>query len=225
MGAPDALSCHDAGDHHARPFGPARRQLPFLAILALAIGGVAYTNVSQRPLVVYWECLAIATGIVCVITHWPTVGAKQSRRGLMWTQGLHWLAILVTMNVMLFSHVQQVLPSLAASLVLLLLLGTGALLAGIHLASPQIGFLGLSLVLAVPAISWVKQSTLFLVLAAVFFVGLAIAFWSYWNDTGPSEPQLLESDMPNLTKISSEAADNARRDNQGFVPIADISKS
>ena len=68
---------------------------------------------------------------------------------------------------------------------LLVLLALGTFLAGVHLRSLQIGFLGLALALAVPAISWVKQSALFFILAAVFLVGLAMAFWSYWGDTHP----------------------------------------
>ena len=146
-----------AEDHGASKIGLVGRQLPFLAILALAIGGVAYTNISQRPLVGYWEFLAIAMGIVCVVTQWSELEDKQARFRLMWIQGLHWLAVLVTMNIMLLSGVQQLLPTLATSLVLLILLGLGTFLAGVHLASLQIGFLGLALALAVPAISWVKQ--------------------------------------------------------------------
>ena len=184
----DASSGH-AEDHSASKIGVVGRQLPFLAILALAIGGVAYTNISQRPLVGYWEFLAIAMGIVCVVTQWSELEDKQARFRLMWTQALHWLAVLVTMNIMLLSGVQQLLPTLATSLVLLMLLALGTFLAGVHLRSLQIGFLGVALALAVPAISWVKQSALFLILAVVFFVGLAMAFWSYWGDTHPVEPR------------------------------------
>jgi hypothetical protein len=182
----DASSGH-AEDHSASKIGLVGRQLPFLAILALAIGGVAYTNISQRPLVGYWEFLAIAMGIVCVVTQWSELEDKQARFRLMWTQALHWLAVLVTMNIMLLSGVQQLLPTLATSLVLLMLLALGTFLAGVHLLSLQIGFLGVALALAVPAISWVKQSALFLILAVVFLVGLAMAFWSYWSDAHPAD--------------------------------------
>jgi hypothetical protein len=181
----EASSVHSTEDHSAGRISLVRRQLPFLAILALAIGGVAYTNISQRPLVGYWEFLAVVTGLVCVVTQWSDLEDRQARFRLMWTQALHWLAVLVTMNIMLFSGVQQVLPTLATGLVLLILLALGTFLAGVHLLSLQIGFLGLALALAVPAISWVKQSALFLILAVVFFVGLALAFWSYWGDTHP----------------------------------------
>ena len=114
----DALSGHNTEDHSASKISLVRRQLPFLVILALAIGGVAYTNISKRPLVGYWEFLAIVMGLVCVVTQWPELEDKQARFRLMWTQALHWLAVLVTMNIMLFSGVQQLLPTLASSLVL-----------------------------------------------------------------------------------------------------------
>ena len=49
----DAPAGPSAEDHSDRKISLVRRQLPFLAILALAVGGVAYTNISQRPLVGY----------------------------------------------------------------------------------------------------------------------------------------------------------------------------
>jgi hypothetical protein len=67
--------------------------------------------------------------------------------------------------------------------VLLTLLALGTFLAGLNLPSVQICFLGFALVLAVPAISWIKQSALFLVLAVVAFIGLVIAFWSHRSPT------------------------------------------
>jgi hypothetical protein len=196
----DASSGHSAEDHSASTIRLVRRQLPFLAILVLAIGGVAYTNISQRPLVGYWEFLAIAMGVVCVVTQWSELEDKQARFRLMWTQALHWLAVLVTMNIMLFSGVQQVLPTLATGLVLLILLALGTFLAGVHLVSLQIGFLGLALALAVPAISWVKHSALFLILAVVFFVGLAMAFWSYWSDAHPAASGRRTAPFPEQPK-------------------------
>jgi hypothetical protein len=193
-------SSSPAEDHSTSKAGLIGRQLPFLAILVLAIGGVAYTNISQRPLVGYWEFLAIAMGIVCVVTRWPALEDKQARFRLMWVQALHWLAVLVTMNIMLLSGVQQLLPTLATSLVLLILLALGTFLAGVHLASLQIGFLGIALALAVPAISWVKQSALFLILAVVFFLGLAMAFWSYWGDTHPVSRERRSAAFPDQAK-------------------------
>ena len=153
------------------------RQLPYILALVLAIAGVAYTNASHQPLVRYWEFLALAIGVVCVIHKWPEIDGKEARLRLVWTQALHWVAVLVTMNIMLVSGVQQLLPTPATSLVLLVLLALGTFLAGVSLLSLQIAFLGLAMGLAVPAISWVQQSVIFFLLGAVLLIGLGITFW------------------------------------------------
>jgi hypothetical protein len=153
------------------------QQLPYIVALVLAIAGVAYTNASHQPLLRYWEFLALAIGVVCVINKWPEIDGKQARWRLIWTQALHWVAVLITMNIMLVSGVQQLLPTPATSLVLLILLALGTFLAGISLLSLQIAFLGLAMGLAVPAISWLKQSVIFFLLGAVLLIGLGITFW------------------------------------------------
>ncbi|MCO5131614.1 MAG: hypothetical protein M9932_13775 [Xanthobacteraceae bacterium] len=183
----DLPSPTSADDPDARRASFIRRQLPFLAILALAIGGVAYTNFSQRPLVGFWEFLAVLMGLLCVITRWPEDedDDREGRVRLMWTQALHWLAVLVAMNVMLLPGVQQLLPTLGVSLILLMLLALGTFLAGVSLLSLQLCFLGVALVLAVPAIAWLKQSALFLILMGVFVIGVGMAFWSYRSDARP----------------------------------------
>jgi hypothetical protein len=81
------------------------------------------------------------------------------------------------MNLVQMSGFQRLLPVPATSLVLLMLLALGTFLAGINLLSVQICFLGLAMALAVPAIAWLKQSALFLLLAAVLLIGLGITFW------------------------------------------------
>jgi hypothetical protein len=154
-----------------------RRQLPYLAVLGLAIVGVAYTNMAHQPLVGYWEFLALATGVVCVVAEWPKLHDGHARFQLIWTQSVHWVAVLVAMNIMLLSGVQQFVPTPATSLTLLLLLALGTFLAGLNLSLLPICFLGLSLALAVPVVSWLKQSILFLALIIVFLVGLAVTLW------------------------------------------------
>jgi hypothetical protein len=153
------------------------QQLPYIVALVLAIAGVAYTNVSHQPLVGYWEFLALAIGVVCVVTKWPETEGKEAQLRLIWTQALHWVAVLVTMNIMLVSGVQQLLPTPATSLVLLTLLALGTFLAGVSLLSLQISFLGFAMGAAVPAISWLQQSVIFFLLGAVLLIGLGITFW------------------------------------------------
>lgn len=161
------------------------QRLPFAVALVLAIAGVAYTNISHQPLVGYWEFLALAIAVVCVVTKWPELDNKQAQFRLIWTQALHWVAVLVTMNMMLVSGVQQLLPTPATSLVLLTLLALGTFLAGLSLMSLQICFLGIAMGAAVPALSWLKQSVVFFLLAAVFVVGIGMTFWLGYGRSAP----------------------------------------
>jgi hypothetical protein len=66
-----------------------RQTLPYIAVLTLAILGVAYTNISHQPLTGYWEFLALATGVLCVVTAGVTKD-RQARLRLMGRQALHW---------------------------------------------------------------------------------------------------------------------------------------
>jgi hypothetical protein len=151
--------------------------LPYIAALALAIFGVAYSNFAGHAITGYWEFLAIAMAFVCVATGWPNAPDRQTRLTLLWTQAAHWIAVLVTMNLVLLRGFQQVMPVQAVGLVLMLLLGLGTFLAGINLVSARICFLGFAMAMSVPAMTWLKQASLLLALAAVAIVGLAVAFW------------------------------------------------
>ena len=153
------------------------RNVPYIAALALAIFGVAYSSFSGHAINGYWEFLAVATGLVCVATAWPNAPDRHTRFKLIWTQVAHWVTILVAMNLVLLQGVQQVLPIQATGVVLLLLLGTGTVLAGLHLFSLRIFFLGFAMAMSIPAMTWFKQASLLLLLAGVAIAGLAVAFW------------------------------------------------
>src|SRR5271169_859466 len=49
------------------------REWPYLAMLVLAMFGVAYTSVTRRPMTLYWLALAPFIGFVCVLTRWPAM--------------------------------------------------------------------------------------------------------------------------------------------------------
>jgi hypothetical protein len=151
--------------------------LPYIAVLVLTILGVAYTSVAKRPLVGYWEMLGVITGAVCVISGWPHARTREARVRLIWTQGLHWLAFLVAMNLALFSDVQRMLNADATGLAVLLLLALGTFVAGVHTLSWQTCVLGLVMALGVPVIAWVEESALILLLSVVAIIGIGGAFF------------------------------------------------
>jgi hypothetical protein len=153
-----------------------RRQLPYIAVLLITLFGVAYTSMAHQPLVGFWEALAIAVGVLCVVTTWPTIPDRRGHVQLIWKQAAHWAAILVAMNIVLLPGVQRMLTAPATGLTMLLLLALGTFLAGIN-TSLQVCFLGFAMALAVPAVVWLKQSALFLFLTAAAVIGVGLALW------------------------------------------------
>ena len=163
------------------------RALPYLIILILTLVGVAYTSINKKPLVYYWEIVAVLTGVLCVVSGWRHAG-KDGRVRLVWTQVLHWAAFLATMNLLLYSDVQRMLNADATGLATLLLLALGTFVAGVHTLSWQTGVLGVVMALAVPAIAWIEESALILVLAAIAFVVLAAIFWWFGRSRSSAVP-------------------------------------
>ncbi len=153
--------------------------VPYLLLLILTIVGVAYTSLNKHPLVNYWEILAVATGAVCVLSGWPHAPTRNDRVRLVWTQVLHWAAFLVAMNFVLVSDVQQLLNSDATGLAILVLLALGTFVAGVHTLSWQTCALGGLMALSVPAIAWIEELALIILLAVIALVGLGGLFWWY----------------------------------------------
>ncbi len=164
-----------AADQERRP-SRFLRALPYIIILILTLVGVAYTSINKKPLIYYWEFLAVSTGILCVVGGWPQAG-KEGRVKLIWTQALHWAAFLGAINLLLYTDVQQMLNADATGLATLLLLALGTFVAGVYTLSWRTGALGVIMALAVPAIAWIEESALILILAAIVFVLLGGLFW------------------------------------------------
>jgi hypothetical protein len=136
---------------------------------------VAYTSVSQQPLIGYWEFLAVAIGLVCVTTGWLHIHDPKARFRMVRTQALHWLAFLVAMNIVLLPDVQRLLNAPATGLALLMLLALGTFVAGVHV-SWHICVLGVIMALCVPAIAWLAESPLLLVLGVVALIRIGMTF-------------------------------------------------
>ena len=106
--------------------------------------------------------------------------AKRLR--LIATQALHWLAFLVVMNMMLLATVQRDFNAAATGLAIFTLLALGTFTAGVHVLSWQVCLLGLIMALGIPAIAWIENSALLLVLVAGVVLGIGIVVWWYIHD-------------------------------------------
>src|SRR5215472_4667062 len=83
------------------------REWSYLLILALALFGIAFTSFSKTPTMIYWMVLAPFIGIICVCSRWKTAENRDQRLRLVWTQALHWSAVLVAMRLMFIADVER----------------------------------------------------------------------------------------------------------------------
>ena len=158
------------------------RDLPFCLVLALIVIGVAYTSFSNQPIVGYWELLVPLIGLLCIGAGWHHASDSTSRWKLIATQGLHWLAFLVVMNLMLLPGVQRQFNAISTGMAIFTLLTLGTFTAGVHVLSWHVCLLGLIMAFGIPAIAWIQNSALFAVLVGAAIFALAAVAWWRWRE-------------------------------------------
>ena len=152
------------------------RDWPYLAMLALALFGVAYTSIARQAMTNYWILLAPFYGVICVITRWRNVESTEAHWHLIQTEALHWVAVLGAMSIVFVADVKQMMNSDASALMVLTLLALGTFTAGVHVAAWRICLVGVVLGIAVPAIAWLEQATLLLLLIATVLLSIAVLY-------------------------------------------------
>ncbi len=186
------MSSADPGSQHPRSAVPPissrtslyLKELPFSLVLILTTLGVAYTSVAREPIVRFWEVLAPLIALVCIGSGWQNAHDEGARLKLIWMQALHWLAFLVVMNLLLLPSVQKTFTANATGLAVFTLLALGTFTAGLQVMSWQVGCLGVAMALAVPAIAWIENSALIVVvIVAVMLVVGAVAWWHWRRST------------------------------------------
>jgi hypothetical protein len=85
------------------------------------------------------------------------------------------------MRLMFVADVSRMMNADASALAALTVLALGTFTAGVHIAAWRICVVGIVLALGVPAIAWLEQSTLLLLLIAV--VGVAVIAPFFWHRT------------------------------------------
>jgi hypothetical protein len=166
------------------------REWPYLLVLLLALFGIAYTSFSRTPMTIYWIVLAPLIGLICVVTRWREFADRDERLRLIWTQALHWAAVVVAMHLMLVTDVARMINTDAGALAELTLLALGTFTAGVHIAAWRICLVGVIMGASVPGIAWLEQSALLLVLLALVLAAIAAPF--VWRgrkrDKGADKP-------------------------------------
>ncbi len=162
------------------------REWLYLLIIFLAVLGIAYTSVSNAPITTYWMILAPLIGVVCVLTRWRDTESREARLRLIWTQALHWGAVLAAMRLIFVADVSQMMNADARALATLTLLALATFTAGIHVGAWRLCLVGIVLGAGVPAVAWLEQSALLLVLIVVVVVALLMLF--FWPDARAFTP-------------------------------------
>ena len=110
-------------------------------------------------------------GVLCIWSGWHYEDDKKSHLRLIWTQAAHWLAFFVAINLLLLPDVQKMLNADATGLAILLLLALGTFVAGIHISALEICILGFVMALFVPAIAWIEEAALIVLLGVIVLIG------------------------------------------------------
>lgn len=175
-----------------------RDELPYLAMLVLAVVGAGYTSIAPHASAILWAVLPVAFAAICIAAGWQRAKNRPLRWRLIWTQGLHWGALLGCMQLLFLPRVQDMLNTNAIGLALLALLAFGTFLAGVHAASWRICAAAVVMAVAVPLIVFVEQSALLLLPLELLLVAAVVGFiWWRRRRAGPaaSAPAWRDGDI------------------------------
>lgn len=157
------------------------RDLPYAVMLALALGGIVLTAFQGPTTYYYWMTLAPVYGLISVISGWGRLETGSERLQLVVTQALHWLAFVGAMWLMFLPQVRGIENDNATSLTLLILLSLGTFVAGVHARAWRVCSVGVFLALSVPAVAWIQESAILLLIGVALVVVIAIGFWWMWR--------------------------------------------
>jgi hypothetical protein len=150
---------------------------PYIAMLVMALGGIAYRAFIGHPILLYWLFLMPVFGGLCIIAGLAHAQTKDRLVTLIWTQILHWAAFLAAMYLITLKPVQMELNDNAIALLQLTLLALGVFVAGVHATAWRICVVGIVLAAAVPAVAWVNASGTLILLCVITLVLVLVAFW------------------------------------------------
>jgi hypothetical protein len=148
---------------------------PYITMLVLALVGL----VLRMP-VAYWIMMTPVFAVICVVAGWRHFETREARMQLVYTQALGWFTLIVAIFVLYNNGVQGVLNENSSSLAMITLLALGTVMAGLQARVWRICAVGAILFIAVPAVGWLDQSALLLMVATLAVIGVGGLTW--WVD-------------------------------------------
>lgn len=149
-----------------------KHEWPYIAMLALAIFGVALASIAQGLMRAYWEILVPLFGAACVYTRMHAAQRQAALGRLLRIEALHWGAVFVSMQIIFVTGTSQMMNVDAAGLVIMTLLALGTFTAGAQIGSWRISLVGAVLAISVPFVAWLERATLLITLVGFAIVTL-----------------------------------------------------
>jgi hypothetical protein len=160
-----------------------RREWAYITMVILVLFGVALTSISRPGMATYWMVLTPLFGLICVAARWRDVQDRKARWQLVQTQVLHWFGVILAMKLVFVSDVMKIMNSDASGLMVLTIFALGTFSAGIITGAWRICLVGFLMGLEVPAIAWLEESTLLLILVlALAIIGMVVLFYLHSLD-------------------------------------------
>ena len=157
------------------------RDLPYAAMLTLALGGIVLTGFRSATTYYYWIALAPVYCLITVISGWRRIETPSERLQLVLTQVLHWAAFVIAMWLMFLPEVRGVVNDNATGLTLLILLALGTFVSGVHARVWRICLVGVFLGFGVPVVAWVQDFATLLLIGMLLLAAVGFVFWWMWR--------------------------------------------
>lgn len=154
-----------------------KAEIPYIVMLSMAIVGIALVTFTGGLTGFYWQLLTIVYCALCIHVGWRHAPTQPERIKLVWTQVLHWASFLAAMWLIYTPTMRALVDVNATGLNLMVLLALGAVVAGIHAKAWQICGVGLILALFVPAMAIIERSSLFIMIAMLGVIFIAVSIW------------------------------------------------
>lgn len=151
--------------------------LPYIVMLSMAVLGIGLVTFTGEPVDFYWELLTPVYCALCIYVGWRHTTTRHERGRLIWTQVLHWAAVLAAMALTYSDAMLKVVNPNAAGLMLMVILALSTFVAGVHAGTWQICVVGLILAGSAPVLATIQSSSPFIVVATL---GVLIVFASLY---------------------------------------------
>nr|WP_246221782.1 hypothetical protein [Marichromatium bheemlicum] len=150
---------------------------PYVVLYVAVIIGVGLTNLAPATALLYWQILIPLFGALALWVGWDGFESGSSARAVFVVRTLaHWATLFVLVRLLYLPQLQAVFDNAVMGLMMVLLLGFSALLAGIYGRLRMVG-VGVVLMLSAVAIALLDDAAVAVAVVAVVVVVVATLVW------------------------------------------------